>query len=477
MKISMLKSSMRAHLLLISLGLVFLNSGSLLQASNPAGDLRIEVLKAYNLVVDSNIETPASYGPRAAYLGAKLYNDGTNPLTDVFAYIGDFKGGTNDTPGIYPSRAHPPLVGPLPGSQFALTHEGGSLGTTDATRNLGTIQPGEYVVVYWLVSYPVKDVAGHTVAGGIKPDDDLWLNYDVWGIAKEGTTSVTADVPNKVTMRNEISAMANKILPNSANKVPQEYQDLLQKYTPSWTNAADDGTPGTRIVTEGVWYDMGNIGDGFDNNGDLVPDRNLWLQPVGDPAIFDTSNFRLVKTHVLLVVKLNNGTEQVYDVTDQLYFQNIAANNVGAVGYVAYEFMTLQGGRQSTLSPYQEAASGRDNEKFNGDYGASLGYGSSLSSGTSRVDMAKAASVTDAFPGSNVTYSITFTNRGTISVGNPTEAMPLVIVDAIPSGTYYVAASATNNNLLPAGVSNYVVYYSTNNQAGWLPTEPVAHSG
>jgi len=106
----------------------------LAHAANPDGSLRVEVIAAYNLVVDSNVETPATYAPRSAYMGATFHNDGTNDLTDVFAYIGNYVDGTNDTPGIYPSRAHAPLVGPLPGNEFALTHEGGSAGTSDATR-------------------------------------------------------------------------------------------------------------------------------------------------------------------------------------------------------------------------------------------------------------------------------------------------------------------------------------------------------
>lgn len=49
-----------------------------------SGDLRVEVIASYNLVVDSN----GQQAPSAAYLGARYYNDGTTDLTDVFAYIG-----------------------------------------------------------------------------------------------------------------------------------------------------------------------------------------------------------------------------------------------------------------------------------------------------------------------------------------------------------------------------------------------------
>jgi len=437
-------------------------------AGNPDGALRIELISAYNLVVDSNAGTPSSYAPRAAYLGAKFCNDGTQALTDVWAYIGDYAAGT---PGIYPSRSHMSLVGPLPGGEFAFQHEGGALGTADATRFLGTIEPGECVTVYWLISYPHLDENGVPVWGpSVKPDDDLWLEYNVWGTAMEGATYREADVSRTLTMRNEISAMANKIFPNGANKVPQQYQDLLAMYEPSWTNTAADGTPGTVIYTEGIWYDLGNIGAGFDNDGDLIPDRNAWMQPVGDPDLFDASCFRLVKTYALVIVKLNDGTELVIQAEDQLYFTNLPENNRGAVGYVRYEFLSLRSGCSSTLTPYQEVASGKDNEKFNGDYGATLGEG--LSSGQSKVEIEKLATPAAVAPGGTIDYAIAFTNAGEVPVGLPELFLPLVVQDKIPNGTAYVAGSAAAGNTLPPSVTTYVIYYSTNSGASWTTTEP-----
>ncbi len=436
-------------------------------AANPDGDLRIEVASAYNFVVDSNVESPSTYAPRAAYLSATFYNDGTNALTNVWAYIGDY---TNGTPGTYPSRAQAPYIGPLPGDAFALTHEGGAAGATDATRYLGTILPGESKTVYWLVSYPNVDEDGKTVTGGIKPDDDLWLQYGIWGTALDAGTPLEADVTRTVTMRNEISAMANKIFPNGANKVPQEYQDLLELYQPSWTNTADDGSPGTVIATEGVWYDLGNVGAGFDNDGDLIPDRNAWLQPVGDAALFDSSCFRLVHTYALVIVKLNDGTETIYNVEDQLYFENVPENNRGAVGYVRYEFMAMRGGCSSALTPYQEVASGFDNEKFNGDYGAYLGQG--LTSLEAHMSVAKSVDHPFIAPGETLSYTIAFTNPGPVSVGDPDANAGLVIREHIPHGTLYVGLSSTASNTLPGGVGAYTMLYSTNNGATWQGTEP-----
>ncbi len=145
------------------------------QAANPSDDLRIEVMKAYNFIVDSNVEAPSSYGPRSAYLGAKFCNDGTTAITNVTAYIGNY---TNNTPGIYPARTHLALTG-----TFSLTHEGGRAGTRDATRYLDRIEPGECVQVYWLVSYPLKDDLGKAVWGpSVKPEDvDLWDAVDEEG--------------------------------------------------------------------------------------------------------------------------------------------------------------------------------------------------------------------------------------------------------------------------------------------------------
>ncbi|MGD9612676.1 MAG: hypothetical protein AB7V22_07210, partial [Kiritimatiellia bacterium] len=435
--------------------------------ANPDGDLRVEIVTAYNLIVDSNAESPSTYAPKSAYIGAKFCNDGADPLTNVWAYIGDLGAGT---PGTYPSRAHAPLVGPLPGGEFALAHEGGTMGANDATRYIGTIQPGECVTVYWLASYPQLDENGDAVWGpSIKPDDDLWLEYDVWATAQDGAAHLQADDSRTLTCRNEISAMANKIWPNGANKVPQEYQDLLNQYAPLWTNTSAIAEPGAILRTEGIWYDLGNVGDGFDNDGDLVPDRNAWLQPVGDPDLFDPSCFRLIRTYVMVIVKLNDGTEQVILAEDQLYFTQIPANNRGAVGYVMYEFIAVGSGCASTLTPYQEVASGFDNEKFNGDYGAP---GQTLTGGTSLLAIAKSADPTLTRPGSNVAYTVTYTNSGPDATGRPDIGLPLVVQDSIPTGTLYVAGSATTSNVLPAGVASYAVHYSTNHGLTWSLTEP-----
>ncbi|GEM_PF-838937 len=455
--------------------------------ANPDGDLRIAPITAYNLVVDSNVESPSTYAPEAATLAAEFCNDGANPLTDVYMYIGDFNSVTPSasTPGIYPTR-NSSDPGFLPASiagtgLYSLTHEGGSAGLADATRYIPSIPPGECATQYWLVSYPRRgnpNNTGPTVTGGIKPDDDLWLNYDFWVSANDGGSPLLADATIKVTMRNEISAAANKIWPNGDNKVPQQYLDAIaavlgwDTFTPGGGNTA---YPGETVRTQGIWYDLGNVGFGFDNNGDLVPDHNAWLQPVGIPSAYDPGCFRLVRTYGLVIVKLVGGGEYLIPFEDQLYFEGIP-DNTGTVGLVFYEYAALDGACTAGLTPYQEVASGYDNEKFNGDFGYGI---PPLQSVESEVTFDKNGPVSVA-EGNPVTYTLSYTNVDpdgagplAVTVGDPMLGTAFTVFDQIPSGTYYVPGSAAGVTPAP---SDYTVFYSTDTDPSdgitWTTTEP-----
>ncbi len=433
------------------------------------GALRMEVITAHNFVVDSNVETPASYSPSAAHLGVKIVNTGSVPLTNIVINMGDLLNPltSSGTPGTFPARTV--TVGGSQGysGTFALQMPGGA---ADAVRAIPSLAPGASVVQYFFVTYPLKDPSGNSVAGAAPdPNDDLWLNYDIWASAQEGATTRRVGAISKVTMRNEISAMANKIWPNTTSKVPSRYLDAIQQslgWRPSGSPQA-----GSNAQLEGIWYDLGNVGAGFDNNGDGIPDRNAWMQPVGDPAKFDPLAMRLVKCYGIVIVKLNNGTEQLIPFEDKLYFENIPANNTGAVGLVFYEFLPLSSGRTAAMSPYQEVASGFDNEKFNGDYGASS---VALTSTAPAVTFNKTGPAFVA-GGSSATYSLTAANTGTTSLGIPLQSLPFVFEDAIPAGLVYVAATATAANTIPAG-NSVTVSWSTDNGASWVTTEPAAAS-
>ncbi len=441
------------------------------------GALRIEAIYGPNLIVDSNVESPSTYAPRSATFAAKVCNTGAATLTDIFVSIGNYDlnndgNGIDSTPGIYPAKTHAPLVG-----TFSLTHEGGSAGALDASRYMFTLTANECRFQYWLFSYPRLDNLGNSVTGGIKPNDDLKLDFDMWASATDGGTPRKVNITHTVTMRNEISASANKIWPNGDNKVPQQYLDAIAATFGWGTFIPGGGTsvyPGTLVSTQGVWYDLGNVGFGFDNNGDFVPDHNAFLQPIGDPSIYDPGCFRLVRTYGILIVKLVGGGEKLIPFLDNLYFQNIP-DNTGTVGLVFYEYVALDGACRASLSPYQEVASGYDNEKFNADFGYAMPPMQSVESAVTIDKTVDKATVGPTLP-ETVSYAIGFVNPGPVNVGAFSLALPLVISDTIPLGTVYVAGSATASNTLPAGVSAYKVLYSTNNGQTWTATEPPANT-
>jgi len=495
-----------------------------------AGALSVEIVNGYNLVVDSNVTSPATYGPKSAYIGAWICNTGDAALDNVIAYVGNYVDGVNDTPGIFPvldssaqsaawDTAHPVLVDT---GDYSLTIEAGDSGPADGVRYIGTLGPGECRIQYWLFSYPQCvniDPDGDSVyesqvppcdtsiCGGVKPVDDMELDYDVWATTTTGGVSSALETRD-FTMRNEISASANKIWPNTTSKVPNEYLAAIESVV-GWGTLGPDGQPldssspvypGQRVITtQGIWYDLGNVVHGFDNDGDLVVDQNAWLQPVGDPASFDADCFRMVKVYGIVIVKLKTGGELLIPFQDQLYFENLP-DNTGAVGLVYYQFIATDVGCSANMTPYQEAASGYDNEKFSADYGLSLG----LASGSYGADLvlAKTDGVSTTAIGNTLTYSVTANNSGTgVHLGAPDLGVPLVFRDSVPLGTTFVAGSADDSpgtNLTePAGSgsytqgytdfdgnldlcpidynitsSTYVILYSDDNGVTWVTTEP-----
>ena len=261
--------------------LVFLFLLSWASGALAAGVLEVKIVAGYNFVVDSNVTSPSTYAPEVATVMGNFCNVGDAQLTQVQAFIGDSTAGT---PGIYPTRdsslagfaaEHPQLANT---GLYSLTHIGA---TVDATRFVGDLDPGECSNQYWHVTYPRRgnpNNSGAPVWGASNiPDDDLWLEYDMWITSAEGPT---ASATMRATMRNEISANANKIYPNGG----------------SWFNTNTDTVQtGETVTTNGVNYNLGNINKGFDNDGDLDYDYNAWLQPIGDSS-YDPTCFRLMRT-------------------------------------------------------------------------------------------------------------------------------------------------------------------------------------
>ena len=429
-------------------------------AGNPDGNLSIELLELHNLVVDHNIQTPAGASPKSVYIGAKICNDGTEDLTDVFAHIGDF---INNTPGIYPTTTASGV--PYEGT-FSFIHQGGA---KDATRFIGNLKAGECITQYWLVEYPLMDENNRRVAGAIPDqDDDLQLTYDVWAQADDSGTALAENTSNTVKCRAEISAMANKIWPNNTAKVPSELLAAFPDLEQGWRETTNTTYPGASIALEGIWFDLGNIRQGFDNNGDLAYDYNFMLQPVGDPGVFDANCYRLVKVHGLIAIKLRGGALKIIDFEDQLHFSNNPSDNTGAVGFVYYEFATLNGGCASALSPYQEVASGRNNEKFNADFGTG---GGNLTSNEPEI-VFEGENPDTASPGDNIEFTVEFENTSsTDTLGMPAYDLPLVFTATIPDSTTYIAGTAETNNTLPTN-TDVTILYSTDEGTTWTTTQP-----
>jgi Peptidase family C25/SdrD B-like domain/GEVED domain len=489
------------------------------------GVLSVEIINGHNLVVDSNVTSPPTYAPSAAYIGARVCNTAAaapaNTLANVFANVGNYNAGIGSTPGIFPVHnstgdlVHPQLTNT---GNYSLTLESGDIGVSDGSRYIGTLAGGECRVVYWLFSYPqCVNVGGNqdyppcaaSITGSIQPTDDLSLNYDVWATTTTAIATPTVNVRRDFTMRNEISASANKIWPNTTSKVPDAYLAAIQALI-GWGTLGPDGQPlsdtnpvypGQRVITtQGIWYDLGNVGHGFDNDGDLVPDQNAWLQPVGDAGSFDAGCFRMVNTYGILVVKLKSGGELLLPFQNELYFEHIP-DNTGVVGLVYYQFIATDQGCSAGMTPYQEAASGFDNEKFSADFGLSNGL-TSGSFGTNLV-FAKSDGVASTAPGSTLTYVASAPNNTGVALGAPDYGSPLVIRETIPTGTAYVFDSADDpaaaNTVTIGGTgsyterytdingqldtctfnysisaASYTILYSTNGGTSWTLTQPVA---
>jgi uncharacterized repeat protein (TIGR01451 family) len=472
------KQSPRATTLAVTLALLltlFLVLGVAFSRQSPAyaqgSPLHVEIVAGYNLVVDSNATSVSTYAPSVATVMGRFCNTGSSTLTNVYGYIGD---GT--TPGTYPARdssdpvfiaQHPALANT---GLYAFSHVGGRIGAADATRSIGTIPAGECRVQYWHFTYPQCSESDRTPpcsalatwGDSVKPDDDLWLEFNVWGSSDQGGGSAIW----RMTMRNEISAMANKIKPHPDGE---------------WFSTRDPVVePGGLITSNGIFYELGTINQGFDNDNDSDPDYNAWMQPIGESS-YDPSCFRLVRTSSLITVSRSGGDDDLVIRTDDLnpdpnyggplYYTNLPSNNTGTRGEVFYTFQALNGPCSTALTPYQEVASGFDNEKFNGDYGIGI---PPVGSYAPKVAIDKSANPNVISLGGTTTYRIPFANSGTSDAGlglSSGGSTPLVVSDTVPSGMQYVGGSATYNLTYSPNIG-VTRRFSTDSGRTWSTADP-----
>ena len=473
--------------LLVGLALYALLGGpALLAKAGNNGTLTVEIIAGKNLVVDSNVTSPSTYAPSVATVMGKFCNTSSSiTLENVTGYIGNYNGASS-TPGIYPARviSHSDYAWQDDGTtySYSFNHVGGALGTKDAARFIGSLGPGECQVQYWSFTYPRCEnnaASPHCSKSPVWGEtrlvaDDLWLDFDIWVTGYDGATAVTSFKTSRMTMRNEISAMANKIEPNPNGR---------------WFNTNTSTIyVGDLITSNGVLYDLGVINQGFDNpevddNGNPVfdgtPDYNAWMQPFGSPT-YDPSCFRLIRTTGVLTVSRSAQPPMVVNFTDKLFFPNLPPDNNGAIGNVRYTFMALRGGCSTDMTPYQEVASGSENEKFNADFGASI---PPVASASTTVSIDKSSSPNVVATGGTTTYSIPVYNAGSSEAGRLTLGttdinMPVVISDTVPAGMSFVGNSATIGSWSGCTGCSATIRVSTDSGQTWgaEPASDVASS-
>ncbi|HSM55457.1 MAG TPA: SdrD B-like domain-containing protein [Candidatus Sulfomarinibacteraceae bacterium] len=183
---------------------------------------------------------------------------------------------------------------------------------------------------------------------------------------------------------------------------------------------------------------------------------------MGDPG-YDPSCFRLIRTTGVLTVSRSGGqSDLIIPFEDQLYFTNLPEDNTGAVGQVHYAFLALDGPCSTRLTPYQEVASGADNEKFNADFGSGI---PPVGSYEPSVTVEKRGDPPTVKLNGTIVYHIPLHNEGDGSAGLPMESMPLVISDTLPAGTDYLGGSASADG-------NVTLLYSTDGGQTWSSEEP-----
>ena len=394
---------------------------------------------------------------------------------------------------------------------------------------------GECRNLYWQAAYQTLDAFGQATWGDLGDiGDDLRYYWTVWGTANLSGITRTVSMTDSARVRNEISAMANRIQPNggfitgSPPRVIDGSVDVnsdgaitnaddgfyfgkaiinggIDMNGDGAITAADDGTLNTFPVIDGrldanrsgavtTTDDMlmtqtgqtfsitvhnatfGTVGQGYDENRDNLWDFDFWHQPIGE-ITWDASAFRLIDIQSDITGKGGscplNGITTHYD--NEPYLTRIFNGDLSSCGFDAtytYTFIVVGEG-SGVFSPYQEAASGANNEKYNGDYcGDDPAEGNCyvISTGLPGLALDKTGSPYHTAAGRTVTWVLTYTNVSTTAAGEPGSGNGVVVEDAIPANATFVAGSAA------CAAYPCVIYYSTDGGATWTSTPPAASS-
>ncbi len=383
---------------------------------------------------------------------------------------------------------------------------------------------GESQNIYWQVKYATVDAYGEPTFGDCGDlNDDLRYRWTVWTDALDGTVQRTDILHEFAKVRCELSANANKITPNpdgyisvsparvisglvdinsdgnitNADDGPYYGKTVINGHVDMDDNgtisSSDDGILNSFSVIDGeiditnngtITADddaivvqpgqtfsltvhnanFGNIGQGFDENRDGIYDYDVWYQPIGDTA-WSSGSFRLVdiQADVWGDVPASNPFPLTHYDNEPYLSQMIGATSGSFRATYTYTFLALTGG-DGFLSPYQEAASGSDNEKYNGDYGV----GVKVVTGLPGFTLAMASNPDDTVKiCDEITWTLSYTNTGLTDAGDPVTGNGVVIENGIPDSLSYVAGSASS------ATHSCTIYYSDDNGLSWSSTPPV----
>ncbi|MCG6873208.1 MAG: hypothetical protein LJE84_13035, partial [Gammaproteobacteria bacterium] len=495
--------------------------------------LTLEENTSQALVVDSNGYASGD-GPDMFHVGNRVCNNSDSTVDDVIVSLGD-----GVSPGTFPNTT---CNGTTCTTDGGVVYNSGiaagvyslvSIDPTtppapnDTTRYVGSIPAHSCVGVYWAVSYQLVDdctkdeniaspTYGQVTCTGTDPSfangsdpspsdppgyvsDDLRYEFSVWARQWDGVTETNnVQLDDFIIVRSEISASANKIQPN--------------------------GQPPSRILVDGVEYDgtspvgvtpgqivavtvenatIGTVGAGFDSNSDGKFDYDGWFQPVGDLAYYNTDVMRLIDIQGVINGKCGGDTfTQTLD-NNSFFIDmdrfNLDGSSCGGTATYTYTFVIFGAGT-SYISPYQEVASGANNEKYNGDYcgddpTAFPALCIEFNSAANQPEIEKTVDILsyDGASDQVLTYTLQYRNVSpTVDIGDP-ENNAIVIYDEIPEyPTYgqFVANSADPgchlDTAVGGGSHDYVatngcrVEYSVDTYAvgdarkAWTSVEPAA---
>jgi len=403
-------------------------------------------------------------------------------------------------PGVYDGYRDPSII-----DGYVDINGDGVINASDAST-----YGGETKNIYWFVRYDVVDAANQPTFGNCNDfADDLQYKWIVWASGNDGGVTRTAKYSDYAKVRCELSAASNKVMPSGAyissfpNSIIDGQIDVNSDGIISgaddgsfyyagvidgkWDidksgviNTADDATIGTYNVIDG-YIDLtkdgiinnnddgvlvgvgqtfsitfnnasfGTIGNGFDANRDNLWDYDFWIQPIGGTS-FAAASFRLVDIQSNIVGTGGNnplnGITTHFDNEPYLsrLFDDRLGQSGGFNGSYTYTFEVLSMGN-TFLNPYQEAASGTNNEKYSNDF---------PSVGTNIFTMPVALAVN----GLEATAKLSNANTATIDWKTETESnSDYFIVERSTDGRNFTTVSS---HIKAAGNSSVTKHYQFN---------------